>query len=178
MFAVYSTSSSEVKAFLFNKPVITPADELTAQLSTAEIEALRNDLVMKKLMVPSADLEEYILSLNDSSYQAFLDAAPIDNSKKITSGWKLFRHKIPMWIFITVCLIMLILSMLYQLSLIPVLGVLTCLYMMAQIELRNWIGFTIWLLAGLVIYFAYSYRNSKLKINSSASSGTALLDRP
>lgn len=163
LMAVFSTSGNEVKAFLFNTPVITSADELTEQLSTGEIAALRNDLVEKKLLVPSADLEEYILSLDESSYQEFLNNAPIDNSKKITSGWKLFRHKIPMWIFIAVCTLMLVLSVLYQLSLIPVLGVLTCLYMMAQIELRNWIGFSIWLLAGLVIYFAYSYRNSKLK---------------
>jgi hypothetical protein len=28
--------------------------------------------------------------------------------------------------------------------------------------LSNWIGFGIWLLAGLVIYFGFSYRNSRL----------------
>ncbi len=52
-----------------------------------------------------------------------------------------------------------------KLSLIPVLGIITCLYLMAQIHVRNWIGFTIWLLAGLVIYFAFSYKNSKLNVS-------------
>jgi putative Mn2+ efflux pump MntP len=51
-------------------------------------------------------------------------------------------------------------------SLIPVLGMTSCLYMMAQIDLKNWIGFTIWLVIGLVIYFCYGYRKSKLNTKS------------
>ncbi|MFM8950672.1 MAG: amino acid permease C-terminal domain-containing protein [Bacteroidota bacterium] len=49
-----------------------------------------------------------------------------------------------------------------RLSLIPVLGILSCLYLMAQIHVKNWAGFAIWLIVGLVIYFSYSYRKSKL----------------
>jgi amino acid transporter len=69
---------------------------------------------------------------------------------------------IPMFIFFLVFLVMSIASILKNLSLIPVLGMLTCLYLMAQIHIKNWIGFTIWLVIGLVIYFSYSYRHSKL----------------
>ena len=69
---------------------------------------------------------------------------------------------IPMFIFFLVFLVMAIASILKNLSLIPVLGMLTCLYLMAQIHIKNWIGFTIWLVIGLVIYFSYSYRHSKL----------------
>ena len=69
---------------------------------------------------------------------------------------------IPMFIFFLVFLVMAIASILKNLSLIPVLGMLTCLYLMAQIHIKNWIGFTIWLVVGLVIYFSYSYRHSKL----------------
>jgi hypothetical protein len=36
--------------------------------------------------------------------------------------------------------------------------------MMAQIDLKNWIGFVIWLIVGLIIYFTYSYKKSKLNI--------------
>jgi APA family basic amino acid/polyamine antiporter len=36
------------------------------------------------------------------------------------------------------------------------------LYMMSQIQLSNWIYFTAWLLIGLLIYFGYSKRHSKL----------------
>jgi hypothetical protein len=33
---------------------------------------------------------------------------------------------------------------------------------MAQIHVDQWIGFGIWLIAGLIIYFSFGYRNSKL----------------
>jgi amino acid transporter len=75
---------------------------------------------------------------------------------------------IPMFIFFVVFLIMAIASILKNLSLIPVLGILTCLYLMAQIHVKNWIGFTIWLIIGLVIYFSYSYHNSKLNASNFA----------
>lgn len=69
---------------------------------------------------------------------------------------------IPMFIFFIVFAVLAFYSATRKLSLIPVLGILTCLYLMAQIHLKNWIGFTIWLVAGLVIYFGFSYKNSKL----------------
>jgi hypothetical protein len=33
---------------------------------------------------------------------------------------------------------------------------------MTEIGFRNWVVFSIWLLIGLVIYFGYGYRRSKL----------------
>lgn len=55
-----------------------------------------------------------------------------------------------------------ILSIRHRLSLIPLLGLLCCLYMMSQLGLHNWIGFGLWLVVGLVVYFTFGYRNSKL----------------
>jgi len=47
-------------------------------------------------------------------------------------------------------------------SLIPVLGLLSCFYLMAQESHTNWYRFVIWLVIGLVIYFSYGRWNSKL----------------
>ena len=47
-------------------------------------------------------------------------------------------------------------------SLIPVLGMLSCFYLMAQEDHSNWFRFLIWLGIGLVIYFLYGRRKSKL----------------
>jgi basic amino acid/polyamine antiporter, APA family len=44
----------------------------------------------------------------------------------------------------------------------PVLGILMCLFLMAGLPLATWIRFLAWLAAGLVIYFAYSARRSRL----------------
>ncbi len=49
-----------------------------------------------------------------------------------------------------------------QLSLIPVLGLLTNFYLMAQLGATNWMRFLVWLAIGLVIYFSYGRRHSKL----------------
>ena len=49
-----------------------------------------------------------------------------------------------------------------NLSLIPVMGLLSCLYLMTELGYTNWIRFLIWLGIGLVIYFTYSYKNSRL----------------
>jgi APA family basic amino acid/polyamine antiporter len=49
-----------------------------------------------------------------------------------------------------------------KLSLIPVLGLLVNLYLMTQMGSTNWERFMYWCLAGVVIYFGYSYRRSKL----------------
>ena len=47
-------------------------------------------------------------------------------------------------------------------TLIPVLGLLSCAYLLTSMSLLNWIYFVIWMLIGLVIYFLYSHKHSKL----------------
>jgi len=47
-------------------------------------------------------------------------------------------------------------------SFIPIMGVLMCSYMMIEIPLVSWKWFVVWMVLGLVIYFLYGYRNSKL----------------
>jgi basic amino acid/polyamine antiporter, APA family len=55
-----------------------------------------------------------------------------------------------------------VLSFKYNLSLLPILGILTNLYLMTELGVWNWGAFLTWLAIGLVIYFAYGYRKSKL----------------
>lgn len=45
---------------------------------------------------------------------------------------------------------------------IPVLSGLLCLAMMTQLQLETYIGAGIWFVIGLIIYFTYGYRHSKL----------------
>ena len=78
-----------------------------------------------------------------------------------------FGQKIPAIIFWSIALFLTIMSIAKKLSLIPTLGLLSCLYMMSEIPLQNWIYFFIWLLIGLVIYFGYSRKHSKLNPDNS-----------
>ena len=46
--------------------------------------------------------------------------------------------------------------------LFPILGVLSCLFLMFGLRDITWLGFGAWLAIGLVIYFSYGKRNSRL----------------
>ena len=47
--------------------------------------------------------------------------------------------------------------------LIPILGIASCLYLMAGLPRVTWYRFGIWLLVGMAVYFAYGYRKSRLR---------------
>ncbi len=76
---------------------------------------------------------------------------------------KTILDKIPQFLFLLVALGVTILSIVKKMSLIPVLGLLTNLYLMSELGITNWLRFLIWLVIGLVIYFTYSIRHSKLR---------------
>ncbi|HAP01981.1 MAG TPA: amino acid transporter [Bacteroidetes bacterium] len=69
---------------------------------------------------------------------------------------------IPMLIFIVLCFVMAVLSSLKNYSLIPVLGVLSCCYLLTGMAVSNWSWFATWLVIGLVVYLLYGFRKSKL----------------
>lgn len=69
---------------------------------------------------------------------------------------------IPMVVFFVLILVMMVLSLLKNLSLIPLLGLISCCYLLTGMAVSNWMWFGVWLVIGLVIYFAFSYKNSKL----------------
>ncbi len=76
--------------------------------------------------------------------------------------WHVYKDKLPYFLFIIAAIIMAVLSFTRNLSLIPVLGLLSCLYLMTELGYTNWLRFLIWLALGLIIYFTYGYHKSKL----------------
>ena len=64
------------------------------------------------------------------------------------------------------------LTILRRLSLIPVLGLLSSFFLMTQLGATNWARFCIWLVVGLVIYFLYGRKHSRL--NAAWSAGSRL----
>jgi amino acid transporter len=47
-------------------------------------------------------------------------------------------------------------------SLIPLMGVITCMYLLTGMSKSNWVWFIAWLILGIIIYFLYGYKKSKL----------------
>lgn len=76
--------------------------------------------------------------------------------------WEIFRHKIPLIVYLVMMAGLVVSCYRRSLSLIPVLGLATCGYLMTELGWTNWARFILWLLAGLIIYFAYGRRHSRL----------------
>lgn len=74
-----------------------------------------------------------------------------------------FISRVPRLIFIIFCIVMMILSFVKSLSLIPVLGLLSCMFLMSELGYTNWLRFLIWLIVGLIVYFTYSQNRSHLR---------------
>ena len=77
-------------------------------------------------------------------------------------GWAVFKHQIPLIVFLIGSAVLAFLCFAKRLSLIPVMGVLTCGYLMTELGITNWLRFGIWLAIGLVLYFVYGVRHSRL----------------
>jgi amino acid transporter len=68
----------------------------------------------------------------------------------------------PFFLFIILSALLTVFAFLRNLSLIPVLGLLSCFYLMTELGYTNWLRFLVWLLVGLVIYISYGYEHSRL----------------
>ncbi|HEX8734418.1 MAG TPA: amino acid permease [Pyrinomonadaceae bacterium] len=89
----------------------------------------------------------------------FTDYSPTEAGESTLGA---FSHKIPYFVFIIIALVMTYYAVARRLTLIPILGVMSCLYLMTELGITNWIRFAIWLLIGMIVYFFYSYSHSHL----------------
>jgi APA family basic amino acid/polyamine antiporter len=162
---LFTSYPKETKAWLSNQREMLGVTDLLHNVPEREIPAVQNFLSVRDsagFASAGGAIATYLDAMDAAAYEQTVTSLPIQESAKYESGWNLFRHKIPMWLFLLTCLSLAWYAFRYKLSLIPILGVVTCFYMMAQIPAKSWAGFFIWLVAGLVIYFGYGYSNSKL----------------
>lgn len=153
--------------FITNKTQINnPADIITAlnKEQTIKVYDYLMSIDARNSTSETPDLEVLLRQYqqDETKYSQVVSNLPLSDSIKYESGLDLFKHKIPMWIFLIVLAGLTVWSYKENLSLIPLLGLICCLYMMAELSVWNWIYFTIWLLIGLLIYFGFSRKNSKL----------------
>ncbi|MBB2147197.1 amino acid permease [Pedobacter sp. LMG 31464] len=160
----FTKYKEETTDFIINKTKVNSAVPFITSLSAPELETVKKEISASPVVLQGKqiDAEAYLNSLTPAQYDEFMTKSTISFDKKYESGWGLFKHKIPMWIFLVICLVITYYCVTKNLSLIPVLGLLSCLYMMCELGISNWIGFGIWLVVGLVVYFAYGFHNSKL----------------
>jgi basic amino acid/polyamine antiporter, APA family len=114
-----------------------------------------------KFLVPVMILAILFINLQ-FNYNYWQEFFTFPENKTLIGG---FFEKMPMLIFIAVSLVIAWLSYKKQLSLVPVLGLLSCLFLMTKLGHTNWMRFLIWLGVGLIVYFTFSRRNSRLNEN-------------
>jgi APA family basic amino acid/polyamine antiporter len=51
---------------------------------------------------------------------------------------------------------------------LPLLGVVACIYLMLGLPWITWIRFGLWLVVGMVVYFSYGFRRSRLSVGRTA----------
>lgn len=111
-----------------------------------------------------------IFGLNYYEPNYFSNLANYTPSDKVFEwfGTDLFSYsddniqKISLQIFYFIFTFFVGLSIWKNLSLIPVLGVLSCLYLLTSMNIHNWVYFMVWMIIGLVAYFSYGIKKSKL----------------
>ncbi len=141
---------------------VASPDELKGIQEAAKTKILPTFPISQSKDSTQAQLE----TLQPDQFKALLKESAYSDAAKYKGFWDATTENIPMWIFIFISIALAVWCYRCSLSLIPALGLISCLYMMAEIELKNWIGFGIWLILGLVIYFTYSIKNSKLRIQA------------
>lgn len=161
----FTYNNQATMAFLTNEKQVNSPEDIVTSLDQIQTKVVYEFLIFKNEKdAVNSDLEAILSQYNadEATYKNVVDSLPIDENLKYQSGFNLFKHKIPMWIFLIVLIGLTVWAFRQNLSLIPLLGLISCLYMMAELSVWNWIYFGCWLLIGLVIYFGFSRKNSKL----------------
>lgn len=83
-----------------------------------------------------------------------------------SASWSDIRTHVPHMAFIVFTIILTILAFRRNYSLIPILGLLSCSYLLCESGTTNWERFMIWLVIGLALYFVYGRKHSGLAAKS------------
>jgi len=113
-----------------------------------------------------ADLFNFDFSKNDDYVNnkiSFMDAA---------------TPNISLIIFWLSAIILAVFAFIKKFSLIPLMGLITCLYLLTGMTKSNWAWFLSWLMIGIIFYFLYGYKKSKLALASAAVREAQTRDAP
>ena len=84
----------------------------------------------------------------------------------VSSFWDVATPQVSLIVFWTFSVLLAIAAFIKKYSLIPLMGVITCAYLLTGMSKSNWVWFLSWLMLGLVVYFLYGYKKSKLAANN------------
>lgn len=140
-------------------------DKEFSESGTRYVPYINSQIIVPALLLIALGTLYYF---NPEAISNFFSVAP----EKDETFLGAFSHKIPIITFVALAFVMAGLSIVKKLSLIPVVGLLLCAYLMTELGVTNWLRFGIWLLVGLAIYAVYGYKHSKLNGREEDAVGT------
>ncbi|MDB5136088.1 MAG: amino acid permease [Mucilaginibacter sp.] len=140
-------------------------------LNVAEKAALYNKAVAiyGRATNKNTTADTYIKGLEDDKFNDAVRATSLPETQKYYLGFKGIIYNFPNYLFFILIVIISIYTFIRNFSVIPVLGLMSCFYLMTELGYTNWLRFLIWLVIGLVIYFTYSYKHSLMGKESRAN---------
>ncbi len=131
------------------------------------------------LIVTGAILTAQLLSKN---YFADLFNFDFSNNEDYVTNKISFMDaatpNISLIIFWLSAIILSVFAFIKRFSLIPTMGLITCLYLLTGMTKSNWAWFLSWLLLGVIFYFLYGYKKSKLALAAAAIREVETRDAP
>ncbi len=107
-----------------------------------------------------------LAKLLSNNYFSDLFNFDFSTNAAFTSGKSSFMDlalpNISLIIFWISALLLSVFAFIKKYSLIPLMGMITCMYLLTGMTKSNWVWFIAWLILGIIIYFMYGYKKSKL----------------
>jgi amino acid transporter len=119
-----------------------------------KVKYINGRVWMPLLLITSAVI---MFTQNGAGVSSFLSFSDPEHS----TAWSILR-RVPLLLFMIVTVGATVLSVTHKLSLIPTLGLVLCFYLMSEVDPMSWYRFLAWLALGLVVYFSFSQKNSRL----------------
>ena len=149
------------------KSIDEAVDELSkpdqVKLQTQIAQTYKLDLVAAQ---NSDSVKTNFNKIQPEDFKQTLRTSGLPEASIYNSGWRAFRAQFMLWLFLALTIVTVIVSFWKNMSLIPVLGFLSCSYLLCESGTSNWERFLIWLVVGFVVYFTYGYKHSKLNVDS------------
>lgn len=122
----------------------------------------------KGFRVPYVNSRWFLLPIWAVVLVIIMNSESLHIAGKFSSGiqeglWFFVKHNFPALIFVMASVIITMTAVIRKWSLIPVLGLLTNLYLMSELGVTNWMRFLVWLVVGLMLYFTYGFKHSRLR---------------
>ena len=146
---------------------VKSVDEAVDELPKADLITLQTQIAKtyKLDFVPAQSSDSVKTNFNLAQPEDFkqaLKTSGLATSSIYNTGWRAFRAQFMLWLFLLLTIVTVVVSFWKNMSLIPVLGFLSCSYLLCESGTSNWERFLIWLIVGFVVYFTYGYKHSKL----------------